>query len=128
MTNLQKLETAIREALPELMEFSYGVEVRHTRKRDGQSITLRPSVIPDIKPEEWEIIGHPVTILDLLRWLDIVLNNEDKYYSTDMSLTGVISVKEYDNNRVLIFRLDLSKPLLSQQSQDVIDELVKFVK
>lgn len=112
MTNLQKLEAAIRKALPELMELSYGVEVRHTRKRDGQSITLRPSVIPDVKPDEWEIIGHPVTLLHLLRWL-----GESKY----VDILAIMRVND-------AFKLDLSKPLLSQQSEEVIDELVKLVE
>lgn len=119
--NLQKLESAIREALPELMKLSYGVEVIHTRKKDGQSITLRPSVIPDVKPDEWEIIGHPVTLLHLLRWLDIINNQHSFQYSvTDTSLYTTRPFKTY--------KLDLSKPLLSQQSQEVIDNLVKLVK
>lgn len=121
MTNIEKLETAIREALPELMELSYGVEVRHTRKKDGQSITLRPSVIPDVKPDEWEIIGHPVTLLHLLRWLDtftlVSLHSDGYLYD------------ETDNNvsQIILTYLDLSKPLLSQQSQEVIDNLVKLI-
>ena len=121
MTYLQKLETAIRKALPELMELSYGVEVIVTSKKHGTSLTMRPRDIPENKPDEWEIIGHPVTILHLLRWLDIVCNKHSFQYSiTDTCLYTTRPFKTY--------KLNLSKPLLSQQSQEVIDELVKLVK
>ena len=116
MTNLQKLETAIREALPELMELSYGVEVIVTSKKHGTSLTMRPRDIPENKPDEWEIIGHPVMLLHLLRWLDIACIEGTSNFD------GTVWLKK------TVIKLDYSKPLLSQQSDEVIDNLVKLVK
>ena len=123
MTNLQKLESAIREALPELMELSEGCIVNtwnNGKFRAGVDI-----VIPKVIPVHWEIIGHPVTLLHLLRWLEI-----DRIVSLRGSgtINEYQSCSRYNDDWYEITQLDLSKPLLSQQDQNVIDELVKLVK
>lgn len=107
MTNLQKLETAIREALSELME-------------------LKPFTKPELELKSRHGINisqpykHEIDILHLLRWLDIINDKHSFQYSiTDTSLYTTRPFKTY--------KLDLSKPLLSQQSQEVIDELVKLI-
>ena len=138
--NLQKLETAIREALPELMELSEGCEllirddnepVRYMGHIGEEKETMflidedgEPEFLLDdgeIDKVDIKIIGHPVTILHLLRWLDRINDKHSFQYSvTDTSLYTTKPFKTY--------KLDLSKPHISQQSDEVIDNLVKLVK
>lgn len=118
--NLQKLEKEIRTALPELMELNYGCEVRVTSKKHGASLIMRPRDIPKIKPDEWEIIGHPVTILHLLRWLGM----HKDYLGLDFS--GTLTFMPHENS-IDSVTIDLSKPNLRDQHDDVINELCKLI-
>lgn len=134
MNNIQKLESAIRSAIPELMELSEGC--RYTISGIHGVYTYIGTIgelgmqevfsIYDNEPDtcdlEWferqqiNIAGHPITLLHLLRWL------------------GEIGYAKLDSDFILRFmglnemQWDYSKPLLSQQSDEVIDELVKLLK
>lgn len=114
MTNLQKLETAIRKALPELMELEpFTKPELELKLRHGINVS--------------QSYKHEIDILHLLRWLDTL--GKDYRLSTNGGLFRFYFGSEAINGKWICFaKLDLSKPLLSQQSQDVIDELVKFVK
>lgn len=119
--NLQKLETAIRTALPELMELTEGCDVM----TGGKIFTIGKDakvVWPNKKEIEingkwlntFLIVGKPVTLLHLLRWLDKL----DRIYRMDAD--GELNDVTWFNNKNFGF-LDLSKTLLRDQSKEVID-------
>ena len=126
MTNLEKLETAIRQALPELMELTEGCQVSYNGKI---GTVTKVNILESFRlieinymqffyvPEQMPIIGHPITLLHLLRWLGM------KEYYTGLYNEGSLCFDEIDN-----IKIDLSKTLLSQQSEEVINELVKLLK
>lgn len=130
--NLQKLENEIRTALPELMELSEGCYLQHNRTvmrivhvpmnsdlfhlvdtSDDDYCTIYRS--EDKIIEYYKNLGHPVTILHLIKWL------------------GEIGYGKLDTDFVLRFlglddmQLDYSKPLLRDQAPEVIDELCKLI-
>lgn len=137
MTNIQKLESAIRQALPELMELSEGCIVQSDIHGKGIVKNVRTVndidyvkisynyIINEFYRSEFTIIGVPPNLLHLLRWLGEEGVHSDFSIMTNRLNFGRGVMLEYG---VSSFTLDLSKPLLSQQSEEVIEELVKLLK
>ena len=130
MNNLEKLESEIRKALPELMELTEGCEIKHENQVltiDGYNITNNRNQIYNQKmgywllSDEYDIIGHPINILHLLRWVDKI---PTIYCALDCDGELCIAQK---GGKEYIVTLDLSKPLLKDQSDEVINELVKLI-
>lgn len=103
--NLEKLENAIRQALPELMEVIPFTDLE---------VKMVAEYYIDLEAD----YKHQVTIIHLLRWLDTLMSS-----NFSLGTNGLLQ----DHKEAVIYFLDLSKPLLSQQSDEVIDELVKLV-
>jgi hypothetical protein len=141
MTNLEKLENQIRKALPELMELTEGCEIRlkgnfydftyigNIGDESEEVFMIDNNKEPMVVDTEWfekegkHIIGHPVTILHLLRWLDSLDGN--CYY---LSMFGHLEhITEGRFSEVPIYCLDLAKHLLRDQPEEVINELVKLI-
>lgn len=139
--NYEKLETAIRQALPELMELTEGCEVQFSMYtydckgvilNSGQDecyVLLTKSTGLEVKHHSLEfvkrkstIIGHPITILHLLRWL----SKNDKYLGLDFDSVLVFSPRSIKWVEHHCISIDLSKPLLRDQSEEVINQLVKL--
>lgn len=129
--NLQKLENAIRQALPELMELTDGCEVliggltyeigvNAKVNWPNKNEIFITNLEQDIWINQFLIIGHPITILHLLMWLN--LNPEIIPYINGEGFLSNRMIIEID-----ICKLDLSKIYLRDQAQIVIDELVKLV-
>ena len=95
-SNLEKIETAIRSALPVL-------NVVVCRYKDG-SVKL-----PDID------------IIHMLRWLALIHDRHEINYNIYGSCL-------YTSNPHQAYYLNLSKPHLRDQSEEVINELVKLVE
>ena len=134
MTNLEKLEAAIRQALPELMELTEGCRIYY----DGNVFTISNNITVDRKiiynnltkehylSDEYDIIGHPITILHLLRWFDLKASFDTNLFLVTLHTDGELQLL-YSNAYVNNYQLDLTNPLLSQQSESVINELVKLI-
>jgi hypothetical protein len=130
MTNLEKLENEIRKALPELMELTEGCELEYMGKK---CVATKVSPLINVVElnyctylytgENHTILGHPITILHLLRWL-----GTEKREASSLHWQGYLLDKWgnalHSLNNV---KLDLSNPLLRDQSEEVINELVKLI-
>ena len=137
MTNIEKLESAIRQALPELMELTEGCQVSYNGKictvtRVNIQESFRLIEINYMQflyvPAHMPIIGHPITLLHLLRWLG-EMEISCKLSPVD-SINAILLFKEYTIKHCDTYHvhLELSKPLLRDQSDDVIEELNKLLK
>lgn len=164
MTTQQKLhavETAIRKALPRLMELSYGCKLKGNKfgneykfisqtTEEGKDYTSyhlydkdynRPTVfITDffvIDPNDYTaftILGHDILLSDVLEWLRLFNNDyclwdgmflkpvgASNYYAEFETING----ESFDKNTI---KLDLSKPYLKDQSEELIDFLYNLIK
>ncbi len=136
MTNIQKLESAIRQAIPELMELTEGCEINYLDSLGGNKYTviseaddgilrlkekyrnIHAAVAITSVDKRFKIIGHPVTILHLFRYL-MATGTIRLVSVTDVMLLMVGETK---------ISINLAKPMLRDQSEDVINELVKLLK
>lgn len=77
-----------------------------------------------------EIIGHPVTLTHMLKWLNNVLKEDsfgkccDFYISDEGNLIRRNDNDSYD----FIAELDLDKPLISDQSEELINFLYDIIE
>lgn len=124
MNELQQLEAKIRQALPRLQELSDGCKIDYYENiyTIGVDCTLglNSQIEVDenmtIFSDEYDIIGHEIYLSDALQYLTI-------YYSIDGS--GIL--KKYDTKHrshiPLDCQFDISKPLLKDQTKEVIEYL-----
>jgi len=131
MNNLTTLENAIYNSILRLRELSSGCEVEGKyhplftvvvfNKNIGavygvdKECVYRHARNPDIK-----ILGHPILLNDVLEWMMqyygfIISNNWLYFNERDFTL------------RINAIKIDLSKPKLSDQSQELIDALCELI-
>jgi len=136
MTNLEKLEKEIRLKLPRLMELSDGCIVKFKMMNGVMSKHFIIQCIDDkgdvycnngyTKPPQNNliIIGHEIQLNDVLEWFrnKNVVNN--RYVTISFTeREGFIRIGEH----YLIGDWDLSKNLLKDQSQELIDSLSELI-
>lgn len=111
---LQQLENKIREALPHLKDLSKGCIIFDAK---GEFDELK----------DFEIIGSPVMLNDVLLWLSKIL--EDKWDEINLQIPtsydkGYFYFKKtFENIATGSPDINLSSPYLSEQS----DELIEFL-
>lgn len=142
MTQQQKLnavETAIRKALPRLMEptegrlfedalgINYEKLVNIDRSRDLYSFRLSTGELYTSKgyPKDNKILGHDILLSDVLEWIEETRPNSN----LTIELNRVSSIRE-GYSMTLFIQLDdldcnwyLSKPHLKDQSKELIEFL-----
>jgi len=121
--NLENLEKEIRSKLPHTMELSAGCEIIGERSRISYLILEESNGICKCITDDFCIveinlslcttIGHPITLTNVLEWLQIISNNGLEY--TDRILK-------------CIDFWDLSKTPLREQSTELIDSLFNLIE
>ncbi len=138
MTHEEKLKAVtddIRVKLPRLMELEKGclinrgywieefLEIRRKEyvclRIDGYSIYCYKE-----KPKKEEIIGKEPTILDCMEWLD---KKEYKVELTGRGLFYAVIGKDHPMKKAISCRVDLSKPYLKDQSEELINFLYELL-
>lgn len=156
MTKEEKLhavETAIRKALPRLIELSHGCLIRYWDNRIYTMVLNTPREIAFIdrnidhcsfqviKPDQInvieEVIGHDILISDVLEFLGKKGKNINYDYSVinlsnnilNVNLVTQISDVEHHAYEEIWdkFEIDLSKPRLADQSEELINRLYSFL-
>lgn len=139
MTNLERLEKDIREKLPRLMELTEGCifkSIKYTYKiiyYDKISKLFKVLYINDgdctwkYQEEIYNqtIIGHDILLNDILEWLGTI--NQDYTFENNGFL-----LYYYEDGYCRIEgstkpKWDLSKPLLKDQPQELIDYLASLI-
>lgn len=152
MTTQQKLhavETAIRKALPRLMEPTEGcLVIFRNVKNKKQSGKILYNFGQDFyrifcknesdeylrRRNEVEILGHDILLSDVLEWLRLFNNDYCLWDGMLLKLVGAsnyyaefetINEKTFDENTI---KLDLSKPYLKDQSEELINFLYNLIE
>lgn len=135
---LHAVKTAIRQALPRLMEPTEGCKIKFKRKYFSGSVTGR--VIANYNKdvliyskeyddtflraiEHCEILGHDILLSDVLEWLGREHNNIEIFLMNNGII--LINFREDKPNRVVI---DFSKPRLADQSEELWNFLYNLIK
>lgn len=114
---MQELTKLIRELVPELMELSFGceVKVRGENTTDtvlsvaGNKVDVRTQYREDINIEDFEILGHPIQLHHVLK---AIAKEEDEikyfidgdgfwYYWKDEELISVAMMNAWDMDKTL---------------------------
>jgi len=146
---LQIVTQQIRKDIPRLMELSMGCILKNygTGKiyfliaKNGEICFLQDTSDFKLSPLEltestavnyFEVIGHNILLSNILEWLEISkgcdMGKVCDYYISD---EGVLTRKNQDNSYDFISEIDLSKPYLKNQSEELINflyELINFEK
>lgn len=141
MTNLEKLEADIRGKLTRLMELTEGCLIKRGKFTERITFVERSDLVATITIEvgysdsNWRsiseinklftIIGHDPKLNDVLEWIGIK-------YSDDIEIdcTGQFSKYNYEYESFQYesdWKWDLSKFLLKDQSQELIDYLAGLI-
>lgn len=141
MTTQEKLhavETAIRQALPRLLELTEGcyfidktfgnrkVKFLHKCQRDDKEYILdEDGIVCWYDYYDKEIIGHDILLSDVLEWLkELELSNEIDTFNIGYSEMGQFVIL-YDSK---YYFWNLSKPYLKDQSEDFIEFLYNLIE
>ena len=115
MTTLQKTETEIRRLVPRLMELSFGCKFYYRKEWREDILTFvcayldtgnttsvchlwektSESTINDFDINECEIIGHPITLEDVLEALMTFQNDEEVNVSRISDFYGLILRRDW---------------------------------
>lgn len=140
MKNLEKLEKEIRLKLPRLIELSEGCLVKDKHgdiekilhHYESNLVITIDSIgyvsSTKIFTDKDVIIGHEIKLNDVLEWFRLK-NTYTK--QTSISFTtreGFIRLGISSDDHYLIGDWDLSKNLLKDQSQELIDSLSELIK
>lgn len=145
---LHAVETAIRKALPRLMEPTEGCRIlEHGEPLEQYSVILaersegkyliytpynldNPCEEIDQKElsENYEILGHDILLSDVLEWFDN-LKHETIRVSQITTKGTLIGTEDTDTLRAVKFgKWDLSKPRLADQSEELWNFLYNLIK
>ena len=148
MNNLQTLENEIRSKLQHLMELSAGCEVEFFTKRtkvyiirdefyvmfESDCTFYKISSLKGKYKKAFKIIGHEISLANVLEWL----NGLDKnimyaiesdgclLISRDCPYTAFTFLDKHNNSQIVFW--NLSKNLLREQSQELIDGLFNLIE
>ena len=127
--NFTNLENAIYNSIPRLRELSSGCVIEHEKTRyvlDNYNAVLINNneihiedLFKIIEPQEYQILGHPILLNDVLEWL--IFLDKKGIYAIDCS--GLL----FDSKAKKIGNWNLPKPKLSDQSQELIDALTELI-
>lgn len=92
---------------------------------DKELLTVRK-----LRLERLNIIGHPVTLTHMLKWLNKVLEKDSCGKCCDFYISdeGNLIRRNSDNSYDFIAELDLDKPLISNQSNELINFLYDLIE
>lgn len=88
------------------------------------------SSVRKLRFESFNIIGHPVTLTHILKWLNKVLikDSNGKYCDFYISDEGNLIRRNGDDSYDFIAEVDLDKPLISNQSKELINFLYDLIE
>lgn len=148
---LQAVETAIRKGLPRLMQPTEGCrilekeynEIYRIHKINKINFVLYSEdgaghkLVNKILQPHYKILGHDILISDVLEWFGnkgkkrqysySVLNLSNDTLNVNL-VTQISDLEHYAFDEVWDkFEIDLSKPRLKDQSEELIDSLYRFL-